>query len=98
MNRINSEDISIPSSLRVFPTNNSWFPADITVPGEVDHLRTNQCPTCGGWQTREEVMVYRPGGEAFKRTVQRCHGHRERYGPRCAPQIIGEEPMDNYNP
>lgn len=99
MSRIRADALSIPSSLKVYPTT-SWFPGDVSVPGESDHLRTKGkvCGICGGWQSEEKVMVWKKGRGAVERTVVRCHGPRDRSVPRCQPQIVAEEAITDYNP
>ena len=96
MSKINFDSISIPSSLRVFPTS-SWATSDYVVPREYDHLRSEEhCPVCSGWQSLEEITVWRPNAQPMKRTIQRCHASKDRYVHRCAPRIIKEVPLDEY--
>ena len=96
MSRINLDSISIPSSLRVFPTT-SWATSDYLVAREYDHLRcTDTCAICSGWQSVEEIVVHRPNSSSIKRTILRCHNPKERYVHRCAPQILSEVPLDEY--
>ncbi len=99
MSKVRTDSLSIPSSLRVYPTT-AWFPGDVSIPGESDHLRTKGkvCPTCSGWQSSEDVVVWKKGVGTVKRTVVRCHGPRDRSVPRCGPQIVSEVPIENYQP
>ena len=98
MSRIDPDSISIPSSLRVFPTS-SWATTDYVVPREYEHLRSaTTCPVCSGWQSVEDIMVFRPNAAQIKRTILRCHSPKDRYVQRCAPQILSEVPVDDYSP
>lgn len=99
MSRIRADFLSIPSSLRVYPTT-SWFPGDVSIPGEAEHLRSKgkACPSCSGWQSTEQVMVWSKEVGAVQRTIVRCHGPRDRSAPRCAPQIVSEVPVADYQP
>lgn len=99
MSKVRTDSLSIPSSLRVYPTT-AWFPGDVSIPGESDHLRTKGkiCPTCSGWQSSEDVVVWKKGVGTMKRTVVRCHGPRDRSVPRCAPQIASEVLIENFQP
>lgn len=94
MSKINPDSISIPSSLRVFPTS-SWATSDYVVPREFDHLRSaTTCPVCSGWQSTEDILVMRPNAAPITRTILRCHSPKDRYVHRCAPQVISERPVD----
>ena len=98
MSKINPDSISIPSSLRVFPTS-SWATTDYVVPREFEHLRcTTTCPVCSGWQSVEDITVYRPNASPMIRTILRCHSPKDRYVPKCAPQILSERPIDDFSP
>ena len=97
MSKINYDMMVIPSSLKVYPTL-SWYAGDLSIPVEYQHLRTQTCPICNGWQSTEEVMVWKPETGAVRRTVVRCHGNRERNSQRCRPTIVNETPMDKYEP
>jgi hypothetical protein len=99
VSKIRPDALSIPSSLRVYPTT-SWFPGDVTIPGESDHLRNKgkMCPVCSGWQSNEKVVVWKKESGAVQRTVVRCHGPRDRSVARCAPQVVDEVPLADYTP
>lgn len=99
MSKIRSDALSIPSSLRVYPTT-SWFPGDVSIPGEAEHLRTKGkvCGVCGGWQSSEQVVVWKKESGAVQRTIVRCHGPRDRSVARCAPQVVQEIPLADYQP
>jgi hypothetical protein len=96
VSKINPDSISIPSSLRVFPTS-TWATTDYVVPREFEHLKSaTTCPVCSGWQSVEDITVYRPHAGPIIRTILRCHSPKDRYLQRCAPQILSERPVDEY--
>lgn len=99
MSNIRADALSIPSSLRVYPTT-AWFPGDMSIPGESDHLRAKGkvCPLCNGWQSSEQMTVWNKDKGSVQRTVVRCHGPRDRSVARCAPQIVQEIPIPDYQP
>ncbi|MEW6281864.1 MAG: hypothetical protein AB1758_24875 [Candidatus Eremiobacterota bacterium] len=97
MRRINTDYITIPSSLRVRPTP-TWRIGEL-LPGEMDHLRSKDlCPVCRGWTITENLIVWRPGQGAVKQTVARCVSAGGRYAPRCATRVIAEEATSDYLP
>lgn len=97
MTYIDPDAISIPSSLKVHPTQ-TWYAGDSSLPGEADHLRTRKCPVCQGWSTTEEYTVWRPAQGAVRRTVVRCQSGGDRSIPKCAPQVVKEEPITDDIP
>lgn len=99
MSKIRADFLSIPSSLKVYPTT-SWFPGDVSIPGEAEHLRTKglTCPVCAGWQSTEQVMVWKKDQGSLQRTIVRCHGPKDRSVARCAPKIVAEIPVEDYKP
>lgn len=99
MSKVRTDSLSIPSSLRVYPTT-SWFPGDMSIPGEADHLRAKgkTCPICSSWQSTEECVVWKKDVGAVQRTVVRCHGPRDRSVPRCQPRVVSEVAVEGYQP
>lgn len=95
MSKVRLDNLSVPSSLRVFPTT-SWATSDYFVPHELNHLRAEKCcPVCSGWQSIEELVVHKASGKSVKRVVSRCHGSRSRLVPKCPARVLGEYPLDN---
>lgn len=94
MGKVRVDNLSVPSSLRVFPTS-SWATSDYYVPHELNHLRASTCPVCSGWQSIEELIVHKPSGQSVKRRVSRCHGSRDRYVPKCPARVVEEVPLDS---
>lgn len=91
MSKFQAHQLSLPSSLSVFPTRVA--PQALTgVGGEVDHLRLEQevCSACGGWQTLESVTVWSQDKGTVERQIIRCQGKRVRGVARCAPQVVSE--------
>lgn len=96
MSRINTNYITIPSSLRVRP-NPTWRLGEV-LPGEMDHLRSKDlCPICKGWTITEKLTVWRKGQGAFRQIVTKCVSSGGRSVPRCPSQVIAEEAIKDYS-